>query len=202
MIRKHNGFEVSDSGLVINPAWGHIGASPDGTVKCNCCTNGVVEIKCPFCHRNDTILYDSAQDKKFCLKRNADGTLNLDRLHAYYYQVQTQIFVCEVDYCDFVVCTFPEGKKPVIHIERILADREFWSQCVRKSTEFIKVCILPEILGRWYTRPCISNSITNPELSTKPDPSIESVQAPQNLSQISQLRSIATVKNLNVMVMK
>ena len=22
MVRKHNGFEVSDSGLVINPAWG------------------------------------------------------------------------------------------------------------------------------------------------------------------------------------
>ncbi len=55
MMAKHAGFEVSDSGLVINPTWSHIRASPDGLVKCNCCTPGVVEIKCPFCHKNDTI---------------------------------------------------------------------------------------------------------------------------------------------------
>lgn len=48
MVRKHNGFEINDSGLVINPTWGHIGASQDGTVKCNCCTNGVVEINVHF----------------------------------------------------------------------------------------------------------------------------------------------------------
>ena len=28
------------------------------------------------------------------------------------------MFVCEVDYCDFVVCTFPADSKPVLHIER------------------------------------------------------------------------------------
>ena len=32
MVHKHNRFEVNDSGLVINPAWCHIGASPDGVV--------------------------------------------------------------------------------------------------------------------------------------------------------------------------
>ena len=45
------------------------------------------------------------------------------------------------------------------------------------------MCILPEILGRWYTRTCISNSGTDPEaciqpdpeLSTEPNPSSESV---------------------------
>ena len=94
-------------------------------MKCSCCTNGVLEIKCPFCHRNDNI-YDSAeQDKKFCLKKNADGLLSLDHSHPYYYQVQTQIFVCGVDYGDFVVCTFPENSKPVIHIERTLPDHNF-----------------------------------------------------------------------------
>ena len=79
---KHIGFEVSDSGLVINLAWSHI---RDGKVKCSCCTIGVVKIKCPFCHRNDTINDSVTQDKKFCLNHNTDGTLTLDRSHAYYY---------------------------------------------------------------------------------------------------------------------
>ena len=71
-----------------------MGSSPDGTIKCNCCTN--VEIKCPFCHRNDIICDSVAKDKIFCLKQSTDGMLNLDHLHAYYYQTQTQIFVCGV----------------------------------------------------------------------------------------------------------
>ncbi len=45
--------------------------------------------------------------------------------------------MCEVEYADFVVCTFPEEKKLVIHIERIMADPEFWSQYVKKPTKFL-----------------------------------------------------------------
>ncbi len=179
MMAKHAGFEVNDSGLVINPTWSHIGASPNGLVKCNCCTPGVVEIKCPFCHTNDTISDSIAQDKKFCLDKNTDGTLTLKRSHAYFYQVQTQIFVCEVEYADFVVCTFPEEKKPVIHIERIMADPEFWSQCVKKSTKLFTVCILPELLGRWYTRPQISSSGS----TQSPGPSSESFPESSSLSE-------------------
>ncbi len=130
MIAKHDAFEVNDGGLFINPQWAHIGATPDGLVKCSCCINGVVEIKCPFCHRSDTI-HDSAEhDKKFCLKKNADGLLGLDHSHPYYYQVQMQIFICGVDYGDFVVCTFPDNGKPVLHIERVLPDPDFWLECV------------------------------------------------------------------------
>ncbi len=77
MIVKHEGFEVNDGGLFINPEWGHIGASPDGLVKCNCCMKGVVEIKCPHCHRSNTIRDSAEQDKRFCFKKNADGLLRV-----------------------------------------------------------------------------------------------------------------------------
>ena len=33
------------------------------------------------------------------------GELHLDQNHAYY-QVQTQLFLCDVQYADFCVCTF------------------------------------------------------------------------------------------------
>ena len=122
----------------LNPKWPYLGASPDGVVTCSCFSKGVVEIKCLFCHRNDAIV-ESSDDKQFCLKKDSNNCLQLDHLHAYYYQVQTQIFVCEVDYCDFVVCTFPEDQsKPDIHIERIFPNESFWSERMEQSTHFFR----------------------------------------------------------------
>ncbi len=40
-------------GLVLSPDWPHLGASPDGVVACNCCGQGVLEVRCPFCGNDD-----------------------------------------------------------------------------------------------------------------------------------------------------
>ena len=64
---------------------------------------GVMEIKCPYCHKSQSIEV-STQDTKFCIQKNADGVLALEHSHANYYQMQTQLFVCNADYCDFCVC--------------------------------------------------------------------------------------------------
>ena len=61
MLHKHNGFDVNDSGLVINPTWAYIGASPDGTVKCNCCTNGISKLNINFV--TEMTLYLTVQHK-------------------------------------------------------------------------------------------------------------------------------------------
>ena len=106
-VKDHNDFQLSESGLVINPKWPVIGASPDGVVSCICCGNGVLEIKCPYSHQNTHIQDAASQDSTFCLKK-VDGSLRLDNSHTYYYQIQTQLFVCDVEYCDFCVCTFVE----------------------------------------------------------------------------------------------
>ena len=42
--------------------------------------------------------------------------IHLNKKHAYYYQVQTQIFICEVAYCNFCVCTFLESS-PSMHMK-------------------------------------------------------------------------------------
>ena len=152
----HAHFSLFDSGLVLNPEWPFLGASPDGTVHCDCCGSGVVEIKCPYCHR-----HDSALEYQSCLVDNGDH-LQLDRSHAYYYQVQTQIFVSNIDYCDFCVCTFPSGGEPSLHVERILPDSEFWSSCLDASSRFFKQCLLPEILGTWFTKKTTTDS-THPQ---------------------------------------
>ena len=55
MVKEHPGFSVCKSGLVIHPLYPHMGASPDGLIKCRCCGPGVLEVKCPF----------SCKDKSF-----------------------------------------------------------------------------------------------------------------------------------------
>ena len=39
-----------------------------------------------------------------------------------------------------------------IYTERIF-DEMFWNDSVYKAQTFFKTCILPELLGKWYTRP-------------------------------------------------
>ena len=81
MRRGHCGFAVHECCLFLNPKWPYLGASPDGIVTCRCCSKGVVEIKCPFCHHNDAIV-ELLDDKQFCLKKDSNNCLQLDHLHA------------------------------------------------------------------------------------------------------------------------
>ncbi len=113
----HADFKVANSGLILNGQWPFFGATPDSKISCTCCGTGYVEVKCPYCHRGESIEC-AVEDKKFCLQKKPDGNLQLDRSHSYYYQVQTQLFVGNVDYCDFCVCTFSHGQNN-LYIERI-----------------------------------------------------------------------------------
>ena len=62
METKHECFSVSASGLHIHPDYWFLGASPDSLVKCNCCGNGICEIK---------VCFQSQMEKHFCLLHNA-----------------------------------------------------------------------------------------------------------------------------------
>ena len=65
---------------------------------------------------------DAADDPTFCLQKNSDGVLCLKSTNQYYYQVQTQLFVSGLPYCDFVVFSGSNN----IFIQRIVPDAEFW----------------------------------------------------------------------------
>ena len=52
---NHEMFQIMDSGLVINPQYPYLGVLPDGIVSCSCCGKGIVELKCSYTHRDDTI---------------------------------------------------------------------------------------------------------------------------------------------------
>ena len=148
--KEHEKFSLANSGLVISRTYPYIGASPDGLVSCSCCGHGVVEIKCPFSHRGQSVV-SAATDDKFCLHVDDQGKLELKRGHRYYYQVQAQMFICDVEYCDFVVCTFSGDAGDGIFVERVLRDDSLWQASLNRVHEFFKKCVLPELLGKWWT---------------------------------------------------
>ena len=146
---KHREFQLCESGLHIHPQYPNLGATPDAMVECECHGKGVVEVKCPYCHRDKTPSEAAMQDKRFCLKGDSNN-LHLDENHPYYYQVQAQMHLTERRYCDFVVYTnMSEG----MHIERIYPNMQFIEELIEKVTKFFVSGILPELVGNWFTRP-------------------------------------------------
>ena len=137
---------MSDAGLIIHPDFPHFGASPDGVVECDCCGRGVIEIKCPFSCRECSFVKASEDSPSFCLEEFEDGQFRLKRKHAYFYQVQLQMKVCEVEYADFVI-----WRESELVVLRIAKDLAFLEEAMHKLTKFFKYGILAELLGRWYT---------------------------------------------------
>uniref|UniRef100_A0A1X7TJH5 PHD-type domain-containing protein n=1 Tax=Amphimedon queenslandica TaxID=400682 RepID=A0A1X7TJH5_AMPQE len=144
----HQGFATSRCGFFVSTDYPFLGASPDGLVECSCCGKGVLEIKCPFRCKESTIksLVDSSTD--FYLKRQSDGIFSLDHDHSYYYQCQLQMFVTDRQYCDFVVWS----KESQLHVERITLDESFIQAQMPIAMKFWRLCILPELLGKLYSR--------------------------------------------------
>ena len=142
MSKNHTNFEWHECGLMINPTYPFLGATPDGKATCDCCDPVLVEIKCPFCQRDENIT--SAVD---CLKEQ-DGEISLDKDHAYYYQVQCQLLVSDVKSCDFVVWTSKD-----FFSQRIIVDPPFCQEMTLLCSNFFKKCILPELVGKMFSKP-------------------------------------------------
>jgi hypothetical protein len=81
-----------------------MGASPDGYISCSCHGDGVIEIKCPYrCISGKSFHDRAAEDSSFCLSVAEIDSLHLNKSHVYYCQVQQQMKICKVKYCDFMV---------------------------------------------------------------------------------------------------
>jgi hypothetical protein len=148
MRKHHDDFQVKLSGLVIRRDALHLGASPDGIVSCSCCGSGVLEIKCP--HKYQYGFEGALGDRNFCLDENFE----LKRKHRYFFQIQHQMYVCDVQYCDFVVWT-----ESAVSISRVTRDDSLLERLLPKMQSFFLQYILPEIITR-RNDPQIKDSVT------------------------------------------
>ena len=146
-------------GLVINPKWPYIGASPDGRISCDCCGNVVLEIKCPYCSREGYLEETNIKDYKKFFMEKVNSVWSLKWCHPYYMQTQTHLAVSDVNYCDFIVFTCNE-----MIIECIFPDTAFFEENLSKVEKFMKIGILPEILGKCFSRipiGAVNNNLEN-----------------------------------------
>ena len=139
---SHTNVQVRSSGLVINPSYPFLGASPDGIVVCDCCGEGLIEIKCTYKYRHDSPTSSSAlADHHYFLKDGENGDIHLSSTHQYYDQVQGQLGICDVKFCDFV-CWTTKG----LFIERIFQDKNYLTSKLPQFRSFFCKYLLPEIL--------------------------------------------------------
>lgn len=139
---SHENVQLSDSGLHIPTDFPFIAASPDGMITCDCCGSFCVEVKCPFSKKGEMI-----SDNIPYLERCQDGQLRLKKSHPYYFQVQTQLGVTKTECCYFVVWTGAD-----VHIEEITFNPDMWADMCRVSEGLFKTAILPELVGKFYSR--------------------------------------------------
>ena len=69
-LSNHTNLKMEDVGLFISTEKPYIGAFPDSIVVCDCCGRGTVEVKCPFCFKEE-LPNDNSSD--FCMKINDSG---------------------------------------------------------------------------------------------------------------------------------
>ncbi|KAF4524902.1 hypothetical protein B566_EDAN018070, partial [Ephemera danica] len=105
-------FTAYECGFYISKDYPYIGATPDLIVECSCHGKGVIEVKCPYCIKDDAII-SLAQKKGSYIKlcHNADGSASyiLDDKHSYMYQIQVELLVVpDAKYAHLVIYTNKE----------------------------------------------------------------------------------------------
>lgn len=138
---------VCQTGLWINPKWPQLGCSPDGIVSMPVSFGGVglLEIKCPAVIKDcSPQTADKHLTKKqlssFCCSFTT-GVPQLKPSHAYYFQVQMQMAVCDVSWCDFVLWS-----RKGIHVQRVYRDDSWWQKVLPKLLSFHAEVIVPEVV--------------------------------------------------------
>lgn len=128
-LRQRPNSHAHECGLVVNPQFSFIGASPDNKI-CENGNTGLLEIKCPFNARAKTMEEAIADIPGFFLHHENEN-IKLKRADNYYYQVQGQLLVTGAPFCDFIVWS-KEGS----HIERILPDLDMHQDMLNRLAEF------------------------------------------------------------------
>ena len=112
------------TGIHISAINSWLAASPDGIVQdpsqIEGKRTGILEIKCPYSGRTMTPEAAYQEINRFYSTLN-NGQVTLKKKHNYHYQVQGQLAITELPWCDFIIWT-PQG----MSVQRIECDENFW----------------------------------------------------------------------------
>ena len=92
-------------------------------------------------------LKETAKGVSFCLASNAkDSSLVLKKTHPYFYQVQHQMYVCNVQWADFIVRTPKQ-----VFIQQVPRDTQFFASVHAKLKAFYFEHLLPAFYAEQWT---------------------------------------------------
>ncbi|XP_062700210.1 uncharacterized protein LOC115258411 [Aedes albopictus] len=149
--QTHQDVKLVDSGIVIDPKYPFMAASPDCMMQCSCCGSAPVEIKCPYrLSENSPLnlqlsLYELSKSKDSFIEFDGDR-FTMVKTHKYYYQVQAQIFMTQSNYGIFMVWSRQE--KLVIYVAK---DEVSWTNWFARSKLYFQNIVIPELLGHYFT---------------------------------------------------
>ena len=127
---KNNNVNLYPSGVIVSPYCPWLAASPDRKVYDPTRINepfGLLEIKCPN-------VASVLEIKDGSLRRDGDsGKLNLNKNHMYYHQIQMQLAVTGLPWCDFFVWTENDED---YHLETVRFDKDSWQITKNKADMF------------------------------------------------------------------
>ena len=138
-----NNIKVAEYGMIQHAKYNFVGASPDGICEKNA-KDGVnlstlvgrlVEIKCPY-------------SRKIKLTGNLDGDIIP---HDYYVQAQTQLFVTELDECDFLQCEIGEYDS----WNKFVSDSDPNIPTLSKETGLEKGCLIQLLPRKFVLEPSV-----------------------------------------------
>ena len=154
------GFAIFDAGISVHPKFPYLGATPDGKVfdPSSSSKFGLLEIKCPFSKRGNTLDQASSDPDFYIEKVGADFFLK--KTHSYYAQVQGQLALTGLPWCDF--CVYLSDSNEMC-VDRIHFDSDYWeNELLPKLKNFFFNSALSFIVGK--AKRAQSCSRTNEEL--------------------------------------
>ena len=140
----------------------YLAASPDGIATCKCldCDYNnatiVLEVKCPYTYKDGLPTVESLPSSFFLTRSDDEWELKTD--HAYYYQIQLQLYIYQKFSQKEVKCDFLVWTSKQINVQRILLNESFIDEKLQDLEHFFVNAILPEIVGKWYSRKPIASN--------------------------------------------
>ena len=125
MFIKSSGAHLHDVGLIVNPKFPFIGATPDAII-CKDGKSSIMEVKCPYSARDLTFTEAIDKIKDFFLTKDGND-IKLKQSHEHYFQVQGQLLVSGATECYFITYTRKD-----FHCEVIFPDKKIMNELLQK----------------------------------------------------------------------
>lgn len=136
---EHQKASLQLCGLFVDKDHPFLGASPDGLVKCKCCGEGLIEVKCSFMYK-DVTPREAGADTHYHIYNDENGDVRLKPGSSWYTQIQGQLGISGRKWCDFIIFT-----KKGFAVDRIYFDDDFFKRIVEKCKTFFEKYIVKSL---------------------------------------------------------